>query len=337
MKIIASYCAIFFLHFQLLSIANAASENPDLKTCSDMQREDAAENELNCYRQVAKKPEAKKTLVSLRAQELAQEWEPTNAPLNVYKQTYALLYAHSSQPNNAPASPNPQNQVSTPSQLDNREIKFQISFKHDLANLGEYGSLWFGYTQLSFWQAYDRVNSRPFRENDYEPELIYSLRSSKGMPSIGLTPGILNFGLVHQSNGQSNPRSRSWNRVYIQPGLESDFGNDRKLAVLLRWWYRIKESPNNDDNPDITHFLGRGDIEIRYSHDRKWEISATGKAHSIQLGWAMQWPNRLLFPQIFRNHNTSLYFQYFSGYGESLIDYNQKHQTWGGGLTFPIE
>ena len=42
----------------------------------------------------------------LRAQGLAKEWAPTNDPLNQYKQTYVLLYSLSSQPNNAPTSPN---------------------------------------------------------------------------------------------------------------------------------------------------------------------------------------------------------------------------------------
>ena len=105
--------------------------------------------------------------------------------------------------------------------------------------------------------------------------------------------------------------------------------------MLLRWWHRIAENPATDDNPDITHYLGNGDIEVRYSQDNKWEISAIGRTHAIQLDLSLPWASWLTISS-FRIHNTNIHVQYFSGYGESLIDYNQKHNTWGIGLSFPF-
>ncbi|MEI7844025.1 MAG: phospholipase A, partial [Gallionellaceae bacterium] len=238
----------------------------------------------------------------------------------------------------APTSPNPLNQVGTPEPLDNRDLKFQFSMKHDLADFDRYGSLWFGYTQLSFWQVYDSTNSRPFRENNYEPEFIYSIRPNDLIAPFGLFPSIINFGLVHQSNGQANPRSRSWNRLYVQTGTEHNYGNDRRLVALLRLWQRIPETALNDDNPDITNYLGRGDLELRYSQESRWEVSVIAKRRSVQLDFAAPWTSwKLLTLASPSAHNTNVHLQYFNGYGESLIDYNQQHETWGLGLSFPFD
>ncbi len=342
MKKILSCCVLFLLPLPWASTANAAEEKLNWQTCVEMQNKESADTELNCYRQAAQKSEPvatkQKSLVPFRARGLTQEWAPSNDPLNVYKQNYVLVYARSSQPNDTPTSPNPQNQVPASYALDNRDLKFQFSMKHDLADFDRYGSLWFGYTQLSFWQVYDAANSRPFRENNYEPEFIYSVRPNDLLTKLDINPSILNFGLVHQSNGQSNPRSRSWNRAYIQPGIERTFGGDRTVVLLLRWWQRISEDPATDDNPDITDYLGHGDIELRYSQNNLWEATLIARSRSVQLDLSAPWTAwRLLTLASPGEHNTNIHLQYFSGYGESLIDYNQKHETWGVGLSFPFD
>lgn len=319
-----------------------AADTPNWQPCAEMQGKGSAGDELDCYRLAAKETapaiEKQKSLVPYRARGLAQEWAPNNDPLNLYKQNYVLVYAHSSATNNTPTSPNPQNQSLTASPQDNRDLKFQFSMKHDLADFDRFGSLWFGYTQLSFWQFYDATNSRPFRENNYEPELIYSVRPNDLLTRLAINPSILNFGLLHQSNGQSNPRSRSWNRIYIQPGIEHNYDGDRRLVVLARWWQRIKEDPATDDNPDITDYLGHGDIELRYSQNSIWEAAVIARARSFQLDLSAPWTSwRLLTLASPGQHNTNVHLQYFSGYGESLIDYNQKHETWGIGLSFPFD
>lgn len=258
---------------------------------------------------------------------LAREWEPTYE-IKQYKQNYILLYALSSAPNNLPTSPNPLNQVLVPYALDNRDMKFQISLKLALADYQEYGALWFAYTQVSFWQFYNKANSQPFRETDYSPELIYSLRPFDG--------SILNFGLQHESNGESNPRSRSWNRVYIQPGVDLFDFDGARLSVIVRWWQRFQESPANDDNPDITDFLGYREVEWRFMQDNGWQIKSLTRSKSIQLDIAAPWTSWLMEPDG-DEHPLNIHLQYFSGYGESLLDYNQGHVTWGLGLSLPLE
>jgi phospholipase A1 len=326
-------CTLFGLQLFLLGIAHAADAENKLQTCLDMQGKEPSEKALECYNQTAQEILTKKHPKSFRIARdrgIAEEWTPSDEPIRVYKQNYFLVYSHTSQPNNAPTSPNPGNQVPYSYQVDNNEVKFQISLKAHLIGENKH-ALWFGYTQLSFWQAYDRKHSSPFRENDYEPELIYSYRP-ENLGLGGVTASYFNAGFVHQSNGQSLPRSRNWNRIYVQFGLERNFGEKGTLAIQPRWWKVTGGDANDDDNPDIKNYLGRVEIETRYYY-RQSVLSAIARIHSLQLDLALPAPPVL--GVLIQNANFHL--QYFDGYGESLIDYNQRHRTFGLGISMPFE
>jgi phospholipase A1 len=216
--------------------------------------------------------------------------------------------------------------------LDNKEMKFQISIKGHLLGENRH-SLWFGYTQLSFWQIYDTEHSTPFRESNYEPELIYSYHPEHPLRTPGMNSSLLNVGFVHQSNGQTLPRSRTWNRLYVQVGLERDFGDYGRLTLLPRWWKRIGSGTfMEDDNPDITQYLGKSDLEARYYLDETI-LCATIKRHSLQLDLAIPSPGILGL----KLKDSNVHLQLFDGYGESLIDYNQRHRTIGLGMSMPFE
>ncbi|HLP97805.1 MAG TPA: phospholipase A [Sideroxyarcus sp.] len=336
-----SRCAglpLFALLLAFSGKADAAGDNERLQACLEMQNDVPSAQALACYRQAAQAQladseatkENKRALVRAPNRNLADDWTPSNEVLHIYKQNYFLVYSHSSQPNNNPTSPNPNNQAPSSYPLDSKEMKFQISVKGHFLGQNRH-TLWFGYTQLAFWQIFDSAHSQPFREVNYEPELIYSYRPEKrSLAGIGL--GFLNVAFVHQSNGQSLPRSRSWNRQYIQLGLERDFGDNGKLAVLPRWWKRLGGGTSDDDNPDITSHLGRGDLEARY-YNGKLTLSALIRVHSVQFDLAIPPPELFgIQPQ-----NSNLHLQYFNGRGESLIDYNQRHSTFGFGISMPFE
>ena len=197
---------------------------------------------------------------------------------------------------------------------------FQLGFKTKLIEraAGSSGDLWFGYTQQSSWQAYNAPASRPFRETNYQPELMAVLPVD--LELAGLRARFVGLGLVHQSNGQSGDQSRSWNRVYAQLGVERG-----ALALTARVWRRLSES-QDDDNPDILDYMGRGDVTATWRNEGH-ELSLTARRNfstrhgMLQLGWA--------FPLA-----TGLkgYVQAFSGYGQSLIDYNYGQKALGVGF-----
>jgi phospholipase A1/A2 len=108
-------------------------------------------------------------------------------------------------------------------------------------------SLWFGYTQQSYWQLFTPEISRPFRATDHEPELMYVYPTTAQLP-WGWRWRYSGIGLVHQSNGQSKPLSRSWNRAYLMTGIELD----NRFSVNARLWKRVPESAGSDDNPGIS-------------------------------------------------------------------------------------
>lgn len=251
--------------------------------------------------------------------------------LQPYRQNY-LIVRKTNNPNSSPRSPLPDHNTLTPYDLDAGEAKFQLSFKADVGSqqhidfLGiKTFRLWVAYTQQSSWQIFNARNSSPFRETNYEPELIATLGT---VNTSGLK--LVNFGLIHQSNGRPLPESRSWNRVYLQGGWEWN----NNTSFMARSWWRIPESPAKDDNPDITDYVGRADLVARWEPMDKsqavallWRnnLSGTHNRSFVQLDWAT--------PAKFGNA-ARVHIQITSGYGESLIDYNHSQTTFGIGFSF---
>lgn len=330
-------CALLASLIFLSACAHAMNGDERLRTCLELPDTTPSAQTLECYEQAARERLAQRDEEhalpqrTARNRSLAAEWTPTAELLRVHRQNYFLVYSRSSAPNDTPTSPNPANQVAASYPLDNEEMKFQISIKGHMLGENRH-TLWFGYTQLSFYQIYDTAHSNPFRESNYEPELVYSFRPEHPVPQGAMQASMLNVGFVHQSNGQTLPRSRSWNRLYLQVGLEKDLGDNGKLALLPRWWKRLGGGGIDDDNPDIARYLGYGDLEARY-YNGKLVLSALARRHSLQVDLAFEAP-QLLGIQL---RNSNLHLQLFDGYGESLIDYNQRHRTIGFGISLPFE
>jgi phospholipase A1 len=260
---------------------------------------------------------------------LAAHWETEPAAkrgtflMRAHKPNYFLLARWSDDPNQQPSSPAPGHTVLVPQGWEDTEIKFQLSFKTKLAESLWGGStdLWFGYTQQSHWQLYYDL-SAPFRETNYNPELFATVRTDYDL--LGLQGRFVNLGIEHQSNGRSLPRSRSWNRLYAQAGLERD-----RFALLVKPWYRLKEDVEDDDNPDISEYAGR--IEILGLYKRAGHVLSLQLRNNLRLSpWRSGQQFDWAFPLA---GNLKGHVQLFSGYGESLIDYNWRQTTVGIGVS----
>ncbi len=257
--------------------------------------------------------------------ELAKDSKLGLYQLRAYKPVYLLPAFWSSKPNEMPHSPNPNNTVTESEQLDSTELKFQLSFKTKVAEnlFGDNGDIWVGYTQSSRWQAYNSELSRPFRETNYEPEVMLTFRN--GYSLFGWNGRMTGISLNHQSNGRSDPLSRSWNRVVMNVGLDRD-----NWAIMLRPWYRIPEGRRDDNNPDIEDYMGRGDATLVYNRNGH-ELAITGR-HSLRSGdrshGSLQVDYGFPINNLLRGH-----VQVFDGYGESMIDYNHRATYIGLGVS----
>ena len=240
-----------------------------------------------------------------------------------HRRNYLLLMSRASSIPQQPSSPAFDDEPFG-EEIQNEEIKFQLSFKLPLLTgvFDDGTRFWFAYTQQSHWQAYNWDESSPFRETNFEPEFFLSQNLDW---DIG--PGkldLVTLHLNHQSNGREEPFSRSWNRIKSSVTYSSS-----RWAFILTPWYRIPESESGDDNPDIDEYLGHGELNVLYNPEGTYTLGvkllnnlrSSQNRTSIELSWS--------FPL---THSFKAYFQYYNGYGETLVDYNSRIQRFGIGV-----
>ena len=238
-----------------------------------------------------------------------------------HKPNYLLIGAYNSTGYDATAY---QEQFDDPSlDLDDTEAQFQVSVKVPLAvNLFNKMDIYGAYTNHSFWQLYND-SSAPFRETNHEPEGWVQFNPK--WEFLGFTNTANMFGIVHQSNGRGGVLSRSWNRLYANFLIER--GN---FALSFKPWYRIPEDDEDDDNPDITDYLGH--YEVRGAYKLKEHVFSVMLRNNLESGFEngsveATWSFPLWDYQYLKG-----YVQYFGGYGESLIDYDNYVNKIGIGI-----
>ncbi len=187
-------------------------------------------------------------------------------------------------------------------------LSFQISLRYDFAidTFGLHGIYSAAYTQLSFWQAYTK--SAYFRESNYNPEIFATFPISWHHYNKYIK--AFRFELEHQSNGRGGTNERSWNFV-----SGSTFLQYSDLFIRLKGWIRIYGRKNY--NPQLLDYLGHGNIQFMLPYKKslfklllRSNFSSHGAA-KFSYSYPLAYTNGLF-----------LYMQAFSGYGESLIDYN---------------
>src|SRR5450830_971160 len=205
------------------------------------------------------------------------------------------------------------------------DARFQISFKYrpfdpDSA-MAQYApflsNMYFAYTQTSLWDIGGR--SSPFKDTSYRPSLYYKWATS----GRGLMPDEWKAGLEHESNGQAGVDSRSLNIGFVRPIWNIDLANGKRLTLQPKFYDYIEKS----DNPDIQKYRGYVDWQARYG--REDGLILAGLYRQVTGGYAsgqidMSYP---ISDKIFARTGTFLHLQLLSGYGETLLEYNQDHDT----------
>ena len=274
------------------------------------------------------------TTEGVREQTFAERWELDSGTkggsfkIKPYQPVYLLPVSYRQKVNVDPCSPNPVNcATGFGVGYEHTEAKFQISLKTKAWQnmLGSPMDLWFAYTQQSYWQVYDSRDSRPFRESNFQPETWVTLPLKLGPEWLQWR--MVNVGFVHQSNGQTDPLSRSWNRAYATFGFTSG-----ELTLLFKPWWRFAEPAATDNNPDISDYAGRIEFQLVYPfgahlvsasvRNNLRSDSATPNRTNVMFDWA--------FPLSGELHG---YVQAFYGHGESLQNYNFRNTGLGLGVS----
>lgn len=251
---------------------------------------------------------------ALRTQlEQEKSFQEDHYGISFYQPTYILPFYYTGRAyNSVYAGTTPDNQ-----RILNEEFKAQLSFKFPLwlHMFNSKLSLNMYYTQLSYWQFY--AKSQWFRETDYEPALYFSYR---------FKPTWLGwFGVVHQSNGRGGQLERSWNRLFVDMMYTKD-----NFIISLRPWILIFKNESSDlHNPNIAHYLGYERIVIAYKFYNQ-EVSLMLR-NTFESGFSR---GAIELDYAFPIHGVLHgYIQFFSGYGQSLIEYDHYTNSVGVGLS----
>ncbi len=244
---------------------------------------------------------------------LEHKWQAEGVPLIPHRPSYFFPFTYNTTPH--PTSRH---------RKQHKEAKFQLSFKALLSEnlFKNRANFYFGYTQLSLWQIYDQERSAPFRDTNFEPELFLTFDGTTDAGALDLRR--FDIGITHQSNGVSRPDSRSWNRVYAQFLFDTEF-----ISINAKPWIRIPDSAKRDDNDDIEKYLGYGELTFSVlvrkhllSVMLRNNLRADNNKGAIQVDYSFALTRTI----------TGL-AQMFSGYGETLIDYNQPVDRYSIGIS----
>jgi phospholipase A1/A2 len=258
----------------------------------------------------------------------------TNSPVSTHKVNYFSL-------NNWPGN-------------NDAQVKFQISMKFQVLQPNLYVfknnlfPAYLAYTQKSLWN----LGEHPyFQETNYNPEFFLDYPVNAVIIGRFILRNIIISPFEHESDGLAGVGARTWNRQYvlIKFGLESkekleetnSFLSDKAL-LYIRLWYASGYSEENTylqsigNNDKFLDYMGQGEVGVSVRNflwggrlrdnqlDIKTPIFLDKHKDSYEFEFRQQIPDT----------NFALYLQYWYGYGETLMRFNQFGHRGFVGLSF---
>lgn len=256
---------------------------------------------------------AEQSVIEEHAKEM-RKIEKNTLSIALFRPTYILPYYYTASPDYAVyANSTPDNQ-----KIMRSEFKGQLSLLVPVFTSLFQNPDWslnIAYTQLNYWQVY--AASQYFREVNYEPEIFIEDHYHRNW--------LLRAGFDHQSNGRGGSLERSWNRAVGSV----QFAGDDWLVSLKVWELVAQAESSNIHNPDIAKFLGYDNLRFSYRlHNAILTLELQNLESGMRRGFAQATVSYPLSKHI------SLYGQFFSGYGQSLIEYNHRTNAAGIGIAF---
>lgn len=209
----------------------------------------------------------------------------------------------------------------------------QLSFKLRLYEPADKSSrrlldnLYFSYTQAAFWDL--TADSKPFLDTSYMPAFFYYVPTTDWRVAghaVGLAAGY-----EHESNGKDGADSRSIDTLFVRPYFTFGDTSDFYGTFSPKLYVYIEKS----ENPDINKYRGYGDFRFTYGKNDDWQLAwilrKGTKSSAFSSDLQATYPLNRLFPGL----AGYLMAQYFTGYGETLLDYNQR-EPWSVRVGYAI-
>ena len=192
------------------------------------------------------------------------------------------------------------------------DAKYQVSFKQLLfrKKVPQDSYLFIKYTQKAFWNIYEF--SSPFEEINFNPGIGYSKYFYNKNNKAN---SLATIALEHESNGRDSIYSRSWNFV----SLEYHRTISEKMVAGVKAWlpFYYKES-----NPDLMDYSGYAQLNFDYEFIPNKLYAQLMLQKGLSWDWKGAARPRILYNP-FNSVNQFLILEWFTGYDENLIDYNQ--------------
>jgi phospholipase A1/A2 len=203
--------------------------------------------------------------------------------------------------------------------------RFQLSFKYRLFDTGTgfgrdqpwLSGFYFGYTQNSLWDL--SSDSKAFRDTSYRPQLFWKWDRADEKTFVD----SFRIGFEHESNGRDGERSRSINTAFIRPEWHHSLGNGHEIQFTPKVYSYL----NKDENPDIEQYRGHVDWRLRYDAAGEWVATAVGRRGTTGKGSLLLDLSKRARDLRFGPVGGYFHLQYFTGYGEDILDYNVRRKS----------
>jgi len=192
----------------------------------------------------------------------------------------------------------------------NSDVKFQLSIQQRItkSRLPFDTYLFIQYSQKAFWNVFQK--SLPMREMNFNPGIGLGHLIVYRDNYIG--KGYLM--LEHESNGKDSTMSRSWNKVTLATSIMLN----KKWEVQAKIWAPIVDSKNNKD---LLKYTGIFQFAATFRTENK-RLNAT--ALFTKRNSKMSFNSQIELSYKFNEReNQYLFLQFYNGYAENLLEYNQ--------------
>ncbi len=248
-------------------------------------------------------------------------WLDTQFSLLSHKGTFLMPFSYNFKPDESLYNQAKVNAGNNATFYEKSEAEIQVSFMIPVYRqiFGKEWDMMFAYTHHAWWQLYNAAWSKPFRETNYAPELFVRRLDRNPWRPFNIDLLAYDFGYIHQSNGQIQMLSRSWDRVFTR----GYFRVNNRFFMIMSAWIRLPEESEQDDNTDILKYMGWGDVEMYYRNGRStFHLRAPFSARpGVEVKYSRAWTN-----------NIRWFINYRTGYAHSLIEYDREVQRVGIGL-----